>query len=171
MFYKVLGLMSGTSLDGLDLAYCEFELLNGKWHYCIRQAETVEYSVELKNKILACEESSGEYLAFMDSYLGSYFGKQARIFLDKYNLELDFISSHGQTVFHRPEKNFTLQIGNINSLCAESRCSVIGDFRSLDVALQGQGAPLVPIGDKELFSDYDCCLNLGGFSNTSFQEG
>jgi anhydro-N-acetylmuramic acid kinase len=170
MFYRVLGLMSGTSLDGLDMAYCEFSLLDNQWSYKIKKAKTIAYTKSLKEKIIKCETSTGEYLCYMSSFLGHYFGKQAFKFLKENNLIVDFVSSHGQTIFHQPEKGFTTQIGDINALASEVKSKVIGDFRSLDVALGGQGAPLVPIGDKLLFSSYDFCLNLGGFSNISFEK-
>lgn len=177
MFYKVLGLMSGTSLDGLDIAYCTFDIQNNVFNenidtikYQILKAVTIPYDEIMKNKILACETCSGERLSEFSSYLGHYFGKQAKKFINENNLTIDFIASHGQTIFHQPSKYFTLQIGDINSIVAESECTVVGDFRSLDVALGGQGAPLVPIGDKILFKDYPCCLNIGGFSNISYDE-
>ncbi|MBQ4420986.1 MAG: anhydro-N-acetylmuramic acid kinase [Bacteroidales bacterium] len=170
MFYKVLGLMSGTSLDGLDLAYCEFEIKDDVWQYSIPKATTIPYNNELKEKILLSEHSAPEYLSYMDFYLGKYFGKQAYNFLKDNNLQVDFVSSHGQTIFHQPDKGFTTQIGNISALCSEAKTTVVGDFRSLDVALGGQGAPLVPIGDRLLFRDYDYCLNLGGFSNISYED-
>lgn len=163
--------MSGTSLDGLDLACCEFELKGSDWHYKIEKAETVAYDNCLREKIMACESSSPEYLSYMDFYLGHLFGKMAREFLQKNNIRVDFVSSHGQTIFHQPAKGYTTQIGNIGAICAETGLTVVGDFRSLDVALQGQGAPLVPIGDELLFKDSFACLNLGGFSNISFREG
>ena len=162
--------MSGTSLDGLDLAYCEFEIKNKQWSYSIEKAQTIDYDNTLRKKILACENSSAEYLSYTDFYLGKFFGKQAFKFLKENNLQVDFVVSHGQTIFHQPDKGYTTQIGNINSLCAEVKQTVIGDFRSLDVALGGQGAPLVSIGDKILFKEYDSCLNLGGFSNISFES-
>ena len=191
--------MSGTSLDGLDLAFCTFEYdddkkdrgltecnndsvcnkinnytslnLEQNIKYRIEKATTIPYDKELKDKITACENCSGEYLAEFSAYLGHFFGKEAKKFLTENNLAVDFIASHGQTVFHQPDKLFTLQIGDINSIAAESECTVIGDFRSLDVALGGQGAPLVPFGDKILFKQYPYCLNIGGFSNISFDEG
>lgn len=170
MFYKVLGLMSGTSLDGLDIAYCEFELKDEKWHYQIKHAETIPYTSEIVQMLLSCENCSGEMLSFADYHVGRLFGQYARTFLDKYDLSVDFIASHGQTIFHQPSKGFTTQIGNISALSVESRCTVVGDFRAMDVALGGQGAPLVPIGDEILFGEYPCCLNLGGFSNISYKE-
>ncbi|MDO5760111.1 MAG: anhydro-N-acetylmuramic acid kinase [Bacteroidota bacterium] len=169
MFYRVLGMMSGTSLDGLDLAYCEFEIKGTTWSYTIPVAKMISYNNELREKIIACENAPAEYLSYMDFYLGKYFGKEAYKFLCEENLQVDFIASHGQTIFHQPSKGYTTQIGNISSLCAEAKQTVVGDFRALDVALGGQGAPLVPLGDRILFKEYSSCLNLGGFSNISFE--
>ena len=170
MLYKVIGLMSGTSLDGLDIAYCLFSYDNGKWSYSIEKAETIEYSKEIKNKLLKAEHTTSEEFAKIDKDFGHFIGKQTRKFIDKYSLDVDFISSHGQTIFHQPEIHFTSQIGDINAIAAQTRIKTIGDFRRLDIALGGQGAPLVPIGDRLLFSDYPYCLNLGGFSNISFDK-
>lgn len=176
MFYKVIGLMSGTSLDGLDIAYCTFDINEEcksntpSIQYNIEKAQTIPYNKEIKDQILRMETCSGEELACFSTYLGHYFGKKTREFIEKNNLQVDFIASHGQTIFHQIDKQFTLQIGDLNAIAAETECSVIGDFRSLDVALGGQGAPLVPIGDEILFYQYDSCLNLGGFSNVSYNS-
>ena len=170
MLYRVLGLMSGTSLDGLDIAYCEFITEGSNIDFSIKKAVTVEYDSALRRKILDCESCSGEQLAEFSSYLGHYFGKQAKEFIETNGLTVDFISSHGQTVYHQPQNGFTLQIGDISAISAQAECTVVGNFRTLDVALNGQGAPLVPIGDELLFKDYECCLNIGGFSNISYRE-
>ncbi|MDD4529897.1 MAG: anhydro-N-acetylmuramic acid kinase, partial [Bacteroidales bacterium] len=106
----------------------------------------------------------------IDKEFGHFIGKEVRIFIDKYKLEVDFVCSHGQTIFHQPQINLTTQIGDINSIASQTMLKTIGDFRRLDIALGGQGAPLVPIGDRLLFADYPYCLNLGGFSNISFEE-
>jgi len=177
MFYRVIGLMSGTSLDGLDIAYCTFDIKDNSTQYApysiqynIEKAQTIPYEQDIKDKILSMENCSSEELASFSVRLGHYFGKKTREFINNNKINVDFIASHGQTIFHQIDKQFTLQIGDINSIAAETECTTIGDFRSLDVALGGQGAPLVPIGDKLLFSDYDCCLNLGGFSNISYDK-
>ncbi len=170
MFYKVIGLMSGTSLDGLDIAYCLFSFENDKWSYSIEKAETFEYSKDLRDKLLQAENTTSYEFVIIDKEFGHFIGKQVRRFIDKYSLEVDFIASHGQTVFHQPQINLTTQIGDINAIAAEARIKTIGDFRRLDIALGGQGAPLVPIGDRHLFSQYLYCLNLGGFSNISFEK-
>lgn len=170
MFYRVLGLMSGTSLDGLDVAYCEFNEKKSKWTYKIKYAKTFTYTEEYKNKIRQIENSSAQEISQFSSDLGHYFGKKAREFMDEYSLDVDFVSSHGQTIFHRPDLHYTTQIGDLSALCSEVKVNTIGDFRSMDVALGGQGAPLVPIGDEILFNEYENCLNLGGFSNISMNK-
>ncbi|MCK9163802.1 MAG: anhydro-N-acetylmuramic acid kinase, partial [Bacteroidales bacterium] len=171
MFYKVIGLMSGTSLDGLDIAYCLFSVENNKWSYSIEKAETIEYSKELRDKLIRAENTSSYEFVKIDKEFGAFIGKEVRSFVDKYSIEVDFVASHGQTIFHQPQINLTTQIGDINSIAANARIKTIGDFRRLDLALGGQGAPLVPIGDRLLFSEYPSCLNLGGFSNISFEKG
>jgi len=170
MFYRVIGLMSGTSLDGLDIAYCLFSFKDNKWSYSIEKAETIEYSKELTNQLLQAENTSSYEFVRIDKEFGAFIGKEVRKFIDKHNIEVDFIASHGQTIFHQPHINLTTQIGDINSIAANARIKTIGDFRRLDLALGGQGAPLVPIGDRFLFSEYSYCLNLGGFSNISFER-
>lgn len=170
MFYRVLGLMSGTSLDGLDVAYCEFNYKQGKWTYNIKKATTYAYDEDFKQKIRSMEETSAREFARFSVEIGHFFGKKAKAFLDTHSLDVDFVASHGQTIFHRPDLNYTTQIGDLSALCSEVQVKVIGDFRSMDVALGGQGAPLVPIGDEILFCDYENCLNLGGFSNISMKK-
>lgn len=170
MFYKVIGLMSGTSLDGLDIAYCHFLLENNKWRFGIIEAQTIEYNQEIREKLLRAENTSSEDFVRIDKEFGHFLGRETKEFIDKHNLEVDFISSHGQTIFHQPNIQLTTQIGDINAIAAQTGIKTIGDFRRKDLALKGQGAPLVPIGDRLLFSEYPYCLNLGGFSNISFEE-
>jgi len=161
--------MSGTSLDGLDIVFCKFWFDKG-WQFEVLDATTVSYDTDLRNRLEVADRLSARNLKMLDNELGSYFGKQVKLFIkDKY--QPDFIASHGHTIFHEPEKGYTLQIGNGANIAAESGVKTICDFRSVDVAMGGHGAPLVPIGDKLLFSEYSACLNLGGFSNISFEEG
>ncbi len=166
----ILGLMSGTSLDGLDLALCEFWRLDGVLKYKLIHAETIPYSSDFKKKIEGAFEESGSYLAQLNTDLGIYFGTQSKEFLNRLNIRADYISSHGQTIFHRPENRMTLQIGSPAHIAAIAQHPVIADFRSGDVARGGQGAPLVPVGDELLFHEYDACLNLGGFANVSMNR-
>ncbi|MTI24917.1 anhydro-N-acetylmuramic acid kinase, partial [Fulvivirga kasyanovii] len=160
----------GTSLDGLDMACCEFEFQDGLWSYQIHGTETRSYPEELYNLLKTGVELSGFELTKLDVELGQWMGKAVKSFIDSANFEVDFIASHGHTIFHQPELGITKQIGGGNIIAAVSGVPVIYDFRSLDVALGGQGAPLVPIGDVMLFHEYDYCLNLGGIANISFDD-
>jgi len=166
--YKVTGLMSGTSLDGVDIAFCTFTLGEGRWGYKIEKAETISYPDEWRTRLSNVENKSALDFVKADTEYGHYLGKLTREFHLNYNLKPDFIASHGHTIFHQPENGFTFQIGKGSAIAAETRIPVVCDFRSTDVALGGQGAPLVPIGDQLLFGDYDSCFNLGGFANVSF---
>jgi len=169
--YQVIGLMSGTSLDGLDIACCEFvETERYKFNYKILAADTIPYSEEWKQRLFTLENGSAFDYVKAHADLGNYFGDQVRLFIQKYQVNPCLIASHGHTIFHQPQLGFSSQIGDGNAITAHTHIQVAYDFRSLDVALGGQGAPLVPIGDRLLFSDYDFCLNLGGISNISFQE-
>jgi anhydro-N-acetylmuramic acid kinase len=176
--YTVLGLMSGTSLDGLDMSIVHFKYEQAKWHYAFGPCYTKVYDdswhkrlqifnatkqqVLNANELLCLERDYSLYLASsIDSFL------EAR----KINKSsVHFIASHGHTLFHEPQKGITKQIGLGSTLSSCTEISCYSDFRSADVALGGQGAPLVPIGDKLLFSDYDACINLGGFANISFMQ-
>lgn len=168
--YKVIGVMSGTSLDGVDVAFCTFKYDSKKWNYVINKAETYSYDQDWKEKLSSIENKSALELAQTNINYGHYLGKFIKKFISTHNIQPDFISSHGHTIFHQPEKKITVQIGCGSSISAETLLPVICDFRTLDVALGGQGAPLVPIGDKLLFSEYNYCLNLGGFANISFEN-
>ncbi len=165
--YKVIGLMSGTSLDGLDIAYCTFEKRNAQWLYKIEKAQTIPYPSNWKKVLGNAQTFSGEKLTQADVSYGSYLGAKTRDFINENRLRPDFITSHGHTVFHQPHNGFTLQIGNGNAIYAATEVPVVYDLRSLDVMRGGQGAPLVPIGDRLLFNDHDVCLNLGGIANLS----
>lgn len=167
---KTIGVMSGTSLDGLDLAAVEFQLQNNSWSFEIIEAETIPYTKEWLEKLQSAPAFSGEQLTQLHSEYGKYTGLKIKEFIKSINFNPDIIASHGHTIFHQPEKHFTLQIGNGAEIAAQTEITTITDFRITDVALGGQGAPLVPIGDKYLFSDFDYCLNLGGFANVSFEQ-
>ncbi|MCA6067672.1 anhydro-N-acetylmuramic acid kinase [Chryseobacterium sp. RG1] len=167
MIFQAIGLMSGTSLDGLDICFAKFEKQNS-WNFEIIKAETISYSKTLEYQLKNSIELSPEELLELNSEYGFYLGKTVKNFIEKHQIEnIDLIASHGHTVFHQPQKKFTLQIGDGRAIKIETGLPVIYDFRSQDVLLRGNGAPLVPIGDELLFSQYDACLNLGGFSNIS----
>jgi len=166
--YRVIGVMSGTSSDGLDLALCEFEKTDDTWRSKICNAYTIPYSQEWKNRLWDAFHLSGYELTKLDQEFGKYIGLQIKNFIKTQRNKIDFISSHGHTVFHNPADGVTLQIGNGATIAATTCIPTISNFRLLDVALKGQGAPLTPIGDLLLFNDYDYCLNLGGFANVSF---
>lgn len=168
--YKVTGVMSGTSLDGVDIAFCTFILKDGKWHYIIEKTETVTYPEEWRDRLSKLENESALEFAKTDADYGHYLGMITKKFHLEHYLKPDFIASHGHTIFHQPDRRFTSQIGKGSAIAAETGLPVVCDFRSPDVALGGQGAPLVPIGDKLLFGNYACCLNLGGFANVSFEK-
>lgn len=168
---NVIGLMSGTSLDGLDLCCVTFKYDDGKWEYQIVKAEDEPYPDDIKQKLASAQNMSAEEYALFHSDYGIYLGQRVKAFIDRNGLEPDLIASHGHTIFHQPAIRFTAQIGSGAGIAAETGVDCVCDFRTTDVALFGQGAPLVPIGDRTLFADYDYCLNMGGFSNISFNEG
>ena len=168
--YFAIGLMSGTSLDGLDICYAKFQNITN-WEFEILKTETIPYSPEWKNRLRNAIQLSAEDLLALDKEYGFYLGEKTQEFISKNNItDLDFIASHGHTVFHQPQRKFTLQIGDGRAIKLTTKKPVIYDFRSQDVLMGGNGAPLVPIGDELLFSQYDACLNLGGFSNISLQK-
>lgn len=159
--------MSGTSLDGVDLAHITLSY-NGKWHYNFLNCETIAYPADWLKKLKNLVGLSKDELDKLDGEYTQYLATVINTFIDRHKItDLDFISSHGHTALHQPNAGITVQIGNKQSLASLTQQTVICDFRVQDVLLGGQGAPLVPIGDKLLFSEYDYCLNLGGFANLS----
>ena len=169
--YNVVGVMSGTSLDGIDLAHLHFTENSGKWTFEIHQTATVSYDAVWFEKLKNAVSFSEVELKQLDRDYTKLLGKTIFDFIKKNNIQnLDAVCSHGHTILHQPQNGLTLQIGNLPELATICKQKVVCDFRVQDVKLGGQGAPLVPIGDKLLFSEYDYCLNLGGFSNISFDE-
>lgn len=166
----VIGVMSGTSLDGIDIAYVKINKTTN-YTFEILKSTTVAYNKEWKSALKRGFHLSGEELTRLDADYGVFLGETIQNFIKENSItSVDFIASHGHTIYHNPEKNYTLQIGNGPYITSITGIKTICDFRSQDVALGGQGAPLVPIGDMLLFSEYDYCLNLGGFSNISMNE-
>ncbi len=166
----ILGIMSGTSLDGLDMAFCYFSRNESVWKFSIEKAATIPYPSGLAYSLENAIRMTGVELIKLDHTYGKWIGGESKKFLTQYKLRPDFIASHGHTVFHQPTEGFTLQIGNGHDIRTVTGIPVICDFRGGDLALGGNGAPLVPAGDEYLFGDYSYCLNLGGFSNISFRK-
>ena len=165
-----IGLMSGSSLDGLDTALVRFNEENGQYRYHILQAETLPYPDEWKRRLAEAFHQQPDDLGQLDKEYGRYLGEKVLQFAQKHHASPDFVASHGHTIFHRPEEHYTLQIGDGQALADACGMKVVSDFRSEDVSKGGQGAPLVPIGDKLLFSEYEMCLNIGGIANISYDE-
>jgi anhydro-N-acetylmuramic acid kinase len=152
-------------MDGVDLAFCELSESNGTWSYTIQAAETIAYEMKWRNRLSQLYKQTAMVYAKTDAYYGRYLGELVNGFINKHRIHADFIASHGHTVFHSPTEGYTTQIGHGAFIHAITGLPVISDFRTTDVAMGGEGAPLVPIGDKYLFGDYGFCLNLGGFAN------
>ncbi len=165
-----IGVMSGTSLDGVDLAYIKFDL-STTIKYKIISATTISYNSLWKEKLTNAFTSSAVEITQLDVDYGKYLGKLISNFIKENSItNLDFVASHGHTIFHNPTKGYTLQIGDGASIATSCKQKVVCDFRTQDVARGGQGAPLVPIGDELLFSEYNYCINIGGFANISFEK-
>ncbi len=162
--------MSGTSLDGLDIALCEF-VRNDTWSYRILEAETVAYPDDIASLLRSIDKADAESLVKGHIQYGSYLGNEVRRFLDERGSSADFVSSHGHTIYHQPGNGFTFQLGDGAALSVAAGLPVVSDFRMQDVARGGQGAPLVPVGDQLLFGEFTHCLNLGGIANISFAQG
>lgn len=167
---KILGIMSGTSLDGLDLALCDFYQENGQVHFKLVATETIVYQSHWKHQLEnVFTEKAEDYFQLHHNY-GEFIAESVNYFLHKNHKKADYIASHGHTIFHRPTGGFTTQIGCGATIAAKTGISTICDFRSLDISLKGQGAPLVPIGDRDLFYKHESCLNIGGIANISFTK-
>lgn len=166
----VLGIMSGTSLDGLDLALCEFEVYGLGYRYKIKAAKTLDYSVIWKKRLADVKKATAEEYFALHATYGKFIADEVTLFMKASGVTPDAIASHGHTVFHQPERGFSTQIGCGATIAAITGVTTVCDFRSLDVAHGGQGAPLVPIGDQLLFGEYQACLNIGGVANVSFND-
>ncbi|MEN8155958.1 MAG: anhydro-N-acetylmuramic acid kinase [Bacteroidota bacterium] len=167
--YVVTGLMSGTSLDGVDLACAEFTRSSGAWQFRIIEAETTPYPASLKEQLEEAVSWKMEKIGDLNLSLGRHYAELINDFHNRNNLAPDLVASHGHTILHEPDKGITLQAGDGATMARLTGTTVITDFRSEDVAQGGQGAPLVPVGDRLLFGGYGACLNLGGFANISYE--
>ncbi len=172
MVYRAIGVMSGSSLDGLDIVFAALSEQRGKWSYDIFAAETVPYPAEWKEQLSTAPNlSARDYIQLHAAY-GKYLGVAVNNFIDKYNLhhQVQLIASHGHTVFHAPGEGFTAQLGDGAAIAAATGINVISDLRAMDIALGGQGAPIVPMGEKLLLEQYNLLLNIGGIANLSYRR-
>ena len=165
--HNIIGLMSGSSLDGIDLVDVDF-WNDGKWHFEIVARDNYDYDETWKKTLSDAFYFDKNQLKDIDYQYGRFLGQVTKQFIEKYNLKPEIVASHGHTIFHRPQEHYTLQIGDGQALAEACGVMVINDFRTEDVLKGGQGAPLVPIGDKLLFADYPLCLNIGGIANVSY---
>lgn len=171
MLYRAMGLMSGSSLDGLDIAFVEFLHQAGTWSFDIIAADCYEYSTEWKEKLQSATSLNALDYQLLHADYGHYLGKEVLRFIDEHNLQFQvgLIGSHGHTTFHVPP-HMTAQLGDGAAIAAKTGLPVVSDLRAMDLAFGGQGAPIVPIGEKLLLKDYDFFLNLGGIANISFRQ-
>jgi anhydro-N-acetylmuramic acid kinase len=169
MVYRAIGLMSGSSLDGLDIVLAEFHENGGAWQYTIRAAETAPYSQEWANRLRNAIHLNALDYQLLHAEYGHYTGQQVNAFIERHGLQfqVQLIASHGHTTFHVPAKKMTAQLGDGAAIAATTGINVVSDLRAINVALGGQGAPIVPIGEKLLFGNYPYFLNLGGIANIS----
>lgn len=172
MVYRVIGVMSGSSLDGLDIALGEFQENAGKWSYEIKTAVCYNYTADWIEKLKKATSLSAKDYQLLHSAYGHYIGEQINKFIEENNVQYQvaLISSHGHTTFHFPSQKMTAQLGDGSAIAAETQLPVVTDLRSLDVAFGGQGAPIVPVGEKLLLGDYNYFLNLGGIANISINS-
>ena len=169
MVYRAIGLMSGSSLDGLDIAFAEFQEQAGKWSYNMIQTECYAYPDEWVSKLKNAIQLTAKEYQLLHTEYGHYTGQQVNKFIDEHQLhyQVAVIASHGHTTFHIPAKKMTAQLGDGAAIAAETQLPVVTDLRSMDIAFGGQGAPIVPVGEKLLMGEYDFFLNLGGIANIS----
>lgn len=165
--FDVIGTMSGTSCDGLDIAYCDFWEKNKKWNFKLIKVKFIPYESSLRKKLLQSYKLTSYELKKLDIELGDFSSNEISKFMLENSIKPIIISHHGHTVFHNPQERISLQIGNPILISKKTQSKVINNFRELDVLSGGVGAPLVPYGDKKLFDDYDFCINIGGIANIS----
>lgn len=176
MVYKVIGLMSGSSLDGLDIAYVHLqESVSStkesprKWAFDILHAACYPYTEEWKQRLASAPGLSARDYQLLHADYGHFLGQQVLRFIEEHGLhyQVQLIASHGHTSFHIPARKMTAQLGDGAALAATTKINVVSDLRAMDLALGGQGAPIVPIGEKLLLSGFELFLNLGGIANIS----
>ncbi|MEO6638922.1 MAG: anhydro-N-acetylmuramic acid kinase, partial [Ginsengibacter sp.] len=172
MLYKVIGLMSGSSLDGLDIVFTELQEIGGKWDSKIVAADCIEYDEAWQKKLRNATEINACDYQLLNVDYGRFLGLTINEFIEANNLQLkvNLVASHGHTTFHVPEKKMTHQLGDGSAIASMTRLPVVSDLRAMDVAFGGQGAPIVPMGEKLLFPDYNFFLNIGGIANLSVKS-
>jgi len=171
---QIIGLMSGTSKDGLDIAHVSFKHSDGGYSFKLLHGLTIAYRKDILDALDSIETLSASNVYQLDKQIGQFYGKSVNDFIQKFNInpkDIEAIASHGQTIFHQPSKGFSTQIGCGSTLAFQTGINVINDFRTRDILAGGQGAPLVPLGDEYLFSNLAASfLNIGGFTNISFKK-
>ncbi len=172
MVYRALGIMSGSSLDGLDMALVEFQEVAGKWVYSVKASDCYPYNLEWKTKLGSAINLSAFNYQLLHCEYGHYIGREVNRFVEANQLpyQIQLIASHGHTTFHVPAKKMTAQLGDGAAIAAITGVNVVSDLRGMDIALGGQGAPIVPIGEKLLWPDYKLLLNIGGIANISLND-
>jgi len=170
--YKVIGLMSGSSLDGVDIAYCHFQVERKEGgiivhDWSLQVAETIAFPERWYNRLYNLPTQNALIFAKTHTYFGHFLGECVLDFVKNHQVQPDLIASHGHTVFHEPHNRMTIQIGDGAALAATTGYTVVNNFRNQDVAINGEGAPVAPIADKYLFAGHDFYLNLGGIANIS----
>lgn len=172
MVYRAIGLMSGSSLDGLDIAFAEILENGGKWSYELVHTDCIPYSNEWINKLKNATSLSALDYQLLHTEYGHYIGKCVNEFIEKHQLQFKVavVASHGHTTFHIPAKKMTAQLGDGAAIAATTQLPVVTDLRAMDIAFGGQGAPIVPIGEQLFFSSYQYFLNIGGIANISISN-
>ena len=173
MVYRAIGVMSGSSLDGLDIVFAELEESRGKWSYEIKAAHCYSYDAGWEQRLRhATQLNAYEYMLLHADY-GHYVGNKVNEFIDVYQLhhKVQLIASHGHTSFHAPALKMTAQLGDGAAIAAITGINVVSDLRTVDIALGGQGAPIVPVGEKLLLPEHSYFLNIGGIANISVNTG
>ena len=168
--YYVIGLMSGTSIDGVDLVYVNF-FFNKYWSFKILKFKTYDYDKDWQNILKNLIDKDQNSIKLIDKNYTKLLSKYILRFIEEFSIKkIDFVSSHGHTALHDPSNSITYQIGNLKELTNYTGLKVICDFRVEDIKLGGQGAPLVPVGEKYIFPEYDTLINIGGFANITIKS-
>jgi anhydro-N-acetylmuramic acid kinase len=172
MIYRTIGLMSGSSLDGLDIVFAELEESRGIWNYDFKAAKCIAYDAGRKQQLADAKNLDAYNYFLLHAEFGKFLAASVNSFIEENNLfhQVQLITSHGHTVFHAPQLGVTTQLGCGATLAALTGINVVCDLRNMDVALGGEGAPIVPLGEKLLFPGFDFYLNIGGIANISFHH-